>query len=186
MEQRQNHSPPGSALHSGKAGEILDVRKEIESKQTRKAAFIERIGNFMARPAFFAAVAVLHAGWILLNLPLYPWFQPWDPYPFTFLATIASAEAPFITLLILMRQRRESRIAELREEMHLQLSLHIEREVTMALRLLRETQQNLHLTTSQDPEITAELLQDLDPEKLLETLRDHLRQTEGADATTTP
>jgi uncharacterized membrane protein len=30
----------------------------------------------------------------VLNLPIFPWFRPWDPYPFVFLATFASAEAP--------------------------------------------------------------------------------------------
>jgi uncharacterized membrane protein len=33
----------------------------------------------------------------LMNLPIFPWFRLWDPYPFILLATFASAEAPFIT-----------------------------------------------------------------------------------------
>ena len=59
---------------------------------------------------------------VVLNLPVFPWFRPWDPYPFILLATFASAEAAFIALLVLMYQRRNARISELREEVSLHRS----------------------------------------------------------------
>lgn len=54
------------------------------------------------------------------------------------LATIASVEAPFIALFVLMHQKRETNVEELRGEVELQVALHTEREVTMLLRLVAE------------------------------------------------
>lgn len=164
------------------AHEVLNVREEMLRRQSRLSAVIGRIGEALARPAFFAGLLAAHLGWVVLNLPGLPW-QPWDPYPFTFLATIASAEAPFITLLILMNQARNRRIAELREETNLQISLHIEREVTMALRLLGGLQRHLAVPLNEDPKRLEEMQENLDPEVLLDHLRKHLREEEGSDDT---
>ncbi len=160
------------------AEEILNVRAEITHREGRVAGRIDAIGRVLARPAFFLAVLAAHVAWIALNLPVWPWWRPWDPYPFTFLATVASVEAPFITLLILMNQKRESRIAELREETNLQVSLHLEREVTVGLRLLRELQEAQGVRSRQDPELLERLQEYLDPQRLMDSLRRHLRQEE--------
>ncbi len=163
-----------------KADEIMNVREEVLRRQSRLSAAIGRIGQALARPGFFAGLLAFHVLWVLVNLRWVPW-KPWDPYPFTFLATLASAEAPFITLLILMNQSRNRRIAELREETDLQISLHVEREVTMALRLLHSLHQHFGIPVKQDPRIMKEMEENLDPEALLDHLRKHIRAEEGDD-----
>jgi uncharacterized membrane protein len=135
---------------------------------------------------FFLSFLAAHLLWIALNLPLYPWWKPWDPYPFVFLATVTSAEAPFMGLMVLMYQQRNQRIAELREETHLQVSLHAERQLSMVLRMLGEMQQQLGVETQPDPELLAHLQQDLDTRELLANLRRDLRQVEGDNAITAP
>ena len=138
---RSPHAPSSSSYLSDIGGgkdEILNVRGEVVKRRTRLSTLVEWVGHVLSHPGFFLILLAVHLAWILLNLPIYPWFQPWDP--FTFLATIASLEAPFIALMVLMHQQRDQRISELREETHLQVSLHVEREITMALRLLDELQ----------------------------------------------
>ncbi len=65
--------------------------------------------------------------WIPWNLG---WFglREFDPYPFGLLTMIVSLEAIFLSIFVLMAQKRESAIAELREELALQVSLRIEEE----------------------------------------------------------
>jgi uncharacterized membrane protein len=169
-----------------RAEEIFNVRAEIAKQRTQMPAFIDRLGNILTHPAFFLSFLAGHLLWIALNLPLYPWWTPWDPYPFMFLATVTSAEAPFIALMVLMYQQRNQRIAELREETHLQVSLHAERQLSMALRILGEMRQQLGGETQQDPELLAHLQQDLDTRELLANLRRDLRQAEGDNAITAP
>lgn len=168
------------------AEEILNVRTEMARRRRRLSVLIDWLGGILAHPAFFLVLLTTHLLWIVLNLPLYPWFKPWDPYPFTFLATVTSAEAPFIALLVLMSQRRDSRIDELREEIALQVSLHVERQTTMTLRLLDEIQQQLQIRTQQDREALDHMQQNLDPQNLMYRLRGDLQKAEGNNEATAP
>lgn len=185
--QRQQAGRGESSQRVGQTDEeILNVRAEVTKDRGRLASAVEGIGHALASPSFFAALAFAHVAWVLLNLPLYPWFAPWDPYPFTFLATVTSVEAPFIALLVLMHQQRESRIGELREETHLQVSLHTERELSVVLRLLREIHHHHNIQTEEDPEFLEHLRGDLDPQHLMEQVRKDLRRAEGGDEPTAP
>jgi uncharacterized membrane protein len=103
-----------------------------------------------------------------------------------FLATIASAEAPFLALLVLMHQKREAEIDELREELDLQTSLFIEREVTLVLRMLHQIHEKLGIATDEAPETLEQLEQRLHPDRLLEHLRQRLERTEGGSLTAAP
>jgi uncharacterized membrane protein len=85
-----------------------------------------------------------------------------------------------------MRQHRDSRIDELREETHLQVSLHMEREITMTLRLLDEIGKAVGVKSREDPELLAKLKEELDPEWLMEHLRRDLRETEHESGSTAP
>lgn len=166
--------------------EILNVRAEIARRQRPSAALIERIGQILADPWLFIGLLAGHLLWVVLNLPVWPWFEPWDPYPFMFLATVASAEAPFIALMIVMYQRRSTRISELREEIEIQTSLHLERQMTMMLRLLREVQEGLQIPTGQDPRVLDRLQRNLDPQQLMQSIRQNLRRAEDEDEATAP
>jgi uncharacterized membrane protein len=164
------------------AHEILNVRSEITKQQSKSAALVEEVGRALAHPMFFVGLLSAHVVWVTLNLPIFLW-KPWDPYPFVFLATFASAEAPFIALLILMYQRRSSRIAELREELDLQVSLHLERQMTVMLRLLAEVQGRLDIASREDPALLDRLQTELDPKQLMQSLRRDLQRDEDEEAT---
>ena len=157
-----------------KSLEILNVRSEIVKRQSRATTAIDRIGHTLAQPWLFVALLAAHLLWIVLNLPGFAWFEPWDPYPFTFLATIASAEAPFLALLIMMYQRHSSRISELREELDLQVALHLERQSTMLVRLVRELQEAGGNATAESRELIDSFEQELDARRLMDNVRREL------------
>ena len=161
------------------SGEILNIRSEMMRRRGRMAAAVDWCGKKLAHPPFFIALLVSHVLWIMLNIRAFPFIDPWDPYPFVCLATIASVEAPFISLLILMQQHRSSRIAELREEIDTQVSLHIEREVTLTLRMLNEVHQKLGVESKTDPDTVRQMQEELDPRKLMEKVRQELDEAEG-------
>ena len=56
--------------------------------------------------------------WILWNTG-HLGFRPIDPFPLGLMTTIVSLEAIFLSIFVLMAQKRESAIAELREELGL-------------------------------------------------------------------
>ena len=161
-----------------KVGEILNLRAEISKRELLTARIIEQTGAFLARPMFFFVVLVVHLAWILVSLPVYPWFRPWDLYPFVFLATIASVEAPFIALPVLMYQRHQNQIAELREELDLQVALHLERQSSVMLRLISEIQDEMGVVTRQDKHVLDILQDELDPRRLMDSGRKDLAERE--------
>lgn len=184
----RSDAPPASAGSKGRKSseEILNVREAVAEHRTGLASLIEATGRILANPVFIVALLAVHVLWVVVNLPLMPW-EPWDPYPFMFLATVASAEAPFLALLILLHQQRQMHIDELRDELSLQVSLQVERESTMLLRMLHEIRDRLDVEPSAVETATiAELEEDLDPHALMENLRRHLHEVEGDDGPTEP
>ena len=169
--------------------EILNVRRRIEEGRGRGHGWVVRVGNFLARPGFFFVTLALHAAWLLANVPAWVPWTPWDPPPFALLAMIASVEAPFVALLILMRQEHDRRIAELREETSLQVAFHTEREATVQLRLLVAIAERLGIerldrladTEAGKPLDLDSLRRVLDAEGLLEETRRQLEES-GEDA----
>lgn len=156
--------------------EIVSVREEMTRERGTLATAIDRTGNLLSKPAFFAGLLGAHLGWVILNAGILP-LGPWDPYPFMFLATVASAEAPFFALLILMRQQRDQRIAELREEVDLQVALHGERENTRLLRIIHGIATAIGVPVEEDEELER-MTEELDPKHLLSELQERIEEEE--------
>lgn len=172
----------------GGQGEVLNVRRREEERRGPAGTAIVWVGSVLARPWLFFALLALHVGWVVVNLPALGQWLPWapfDPPPFTLLATIASAEAPFIALLILMRQEHDRQIAELREETSLQVAFHAEREATAQLRLLVAIAERLGIERFDgieriegEPPLDLDALQrTLDPERLVDETREQLAES---------
>lgn len=146
--------------------DLMTIRQREARRAGPITSAIRRVGAVLTHPGFFTTMVLLHLGWIVANLGVLG-IRPWDPPPFTLLATIASVEAPILALLILMRQQSDARISELREETELQISLHAERQTTALIRLALEIQQELGVKTGLDSEKIDYMTDELDPEEIL-------------------
>src|SRR5690606_23965165 len=98
--------------------------------------------------------------------------------PFSLLTGLASAQALFIGLLILMYEERSAEVEEVRAETELQVSLHAERETTKLLRMMAEVHRALGIRSEEHDAELAEMEQPLDPERLRETTEDELEREE--------
>src|SRR4029079_13825080 len=100
---------------------------------------------------------LFHVVWFLVWIPWnLGWFglTPFDPYPFGFLTMVVSLEAIFLSIFVLMAQKRESTIADLREELALQVNLRIEEESTKTLQLVAGLYTRLGHRVAEDPEMS--------------------------------
>ena len=88
-------------------------------------------------------------------------YAPFDPFPFGLLTMVVSLEAIFLTIFVLMAQKRESAIAELREELMLQVNLRMEEEVTKTLQLVAGLYTRLGHVMAEDEEL-GDMLRPLD------------------------
>ncbi len=93
--------------------------------------------------AFFNVNAVLFLGWLLVNANIIPDFKAFDPYPFGMLTMIVSLEAIFLSIIVLISQNRAAKIADLREEIDLQVNVAAEQEITQILSMLEGIEKKL-------------------------------------------
>jgi uncharacterized membrane protein len=120
----------------------------------------DKLTDLAASATFLALHVVWFGVWVSWNTGILG-FRAFDPYPFGLLTMIVSLEAIFLAICVLMAQKRESAIAELREEMSLQVGLRLEEEVTKTLQLVAGLYTRLGHTIAEDPELH-EMLQPLD------------------------
>ena len=100
---------------------------------------IDRITATVARPSFPIYVAMAIALWIGANgLARGLGAHAADAWPFSFLALLVSCAALFISVLILASQRRADRLANLREQMTLEMVLLTTQKVSKLIDLMEE------------------------------------------------
>jgi uncharacterized membrane protein len=151
------------------------MREDDRSSNDAAERFIDWLNVVASSTLFLVAHFIAFSIWLLWNTGRLG-IRPIDPYPFGLMTTIVSLEAIFLSIFVLMAQQRESAIAELREELGLQVSLRVEQEVTKTLQLVAGLYTRLGHRVSDDPELS-HMLQPLDV-KAIE--RDLLEQIEAA------
>ena len=151
------------------------IKAQHSAHRTRLERFVDGLNMVASSTLFLVAHFAAFAFWLLWNTGNLG-LRPIDPFPFGLMTTIVSLEAIFLSIFVLMAQQRESAIAELREELGLQVSLRVEQEVTKTLQLVAGLYTRLGHRVSDDPELM-HMLQPLDV-KAIE--RDLLEQIEAA------
>ena len=151
------------------------IKAQHAAHRNRLERFVDWLNEVASSTAFLVVHVLAFTVWILWNTGTLG-IRPVDPFPFGLMTTIVSLEAIFLSIFVLMAQKRESAIAELREELGLQVSLRVEQEVTKTLQLVAGLYTRLGHRVSDDPELL-HMLQPLDV-KAIE--RDLLEQIEAA------
>jgi uncharacterized membrane protein len=165
VRERRQHR-----LVANRAFGALKAQHAAERTVIQSAA--DRLNEVAASTPFL----LLHVLWFLVWIPWnLGWFglRPFDPYPFGFLTMVVSLEAIFLSIFVLMAQKRESAIAELREELALQVNLRIEEESTKTLQLVAGLYTRLGHRIAEDPELK-DMMQPLDIVGLERDLMDQI------------
>ena len=136
------------------------IKAQQAAQRTAIGAVADRLNDLAASTPFLVFHILWFGAWILWNSGAIG-LQPFDPYPFGFLTLVVSLEAIFLSIFVLMAQKREAGIAELREEMSLQVSLRLEQEMTKTLQLVAGLYTRLGHKVGEDPELQ-DMLQPLD------------------------
>jgi uncharacterized membrane protein len=154
------------------------IKANHAANRTVMQTIADRLNELASSPRFLAIHALWFGIWILWNVGAFE-LEPFDPFPFGLLTLVVSLEAIFLSIFILMAQKRESAIAELREELGLQVNLRIEEEVTKTLQLVTGLYTRLGHRPGEDPELH-DMLQPLD---IASIERELLEQIAAAAAT---
>lgn len=128
----------------------------LKAQHAAERTLIESVADGLNTLASSTPFLVLHVVWFLIWIP---WnlgllgFVPFDPFPFGLLTMVVSLEAIFLSIFVLMSQKRESAIAELREELMLQVNLRMEEEVTKTLQLVAGLYTRMGHVMAEDDEL---------------------------------
>jgi uncharacterized membrane protein len=169
---------PPEPLETELANDRLDRRRRrlivnrafgaIKAQHAESRSRIDAVAETLNAAASSTSFLLLHVAWfaiwIVWNTGAFG-LAPFDPFPFGLLTMIVSLEAIALSIFVLMAQKRESAIAELREEMSLQVALRLEEEVTKTLQLVAGLYTRLGHKVAEDPELH-EMLQPLDIEAI--------------------
>lgn len=142
---------------------------------------VERLTRVLSRPRAAGALGLIVVFWIILNLALVASdHRPLDPPPFNLLQSLAGIAALFMTVFILITQRREDELSELREQLTLELAMLSEQKAAKLIQLLEELRRDLpSVENRHDPEANV-LATPADPEAVLEALKE-TQTIEGGD-----
>ena len=144
-----------------------------EADKSSLQRLIERVTGGAGKPRFLALLTFLVAGWIALNAGLIALGrQPIDEPPFFWLQGAVSLAALYMTVLILTTQRREDKLAGLRDQLTLELSILSEQKSAKIIALLEELRRD-DPAISDRPDADAEALATpADPDAVLTALKD--------------
>lgn len=114
--------------------------KSIKAKADERRSFVEividRTTALFGSPIFLFANVLAFITWIIINTGVVPGVKPFDKFPFSLLTAAVSLESIIVAILVLTSQNRASKVADLREEVQLQVNVLTEEEITSMMRML--------------------------------------------------
>ena len=146
---------------------------------------VERLTRFFSRPRAAGLLAAAVVLWIAVNLGLRLAGQPpFDPPPFSGLQSVTSVGALFMTVFILVTQRREDELSELREQLTLELAMLSEHKTAKLIELVEELRRDMPNVRNRPDAEAASLSRPADPEAVLEVLKENQIDARGDETTT--
>lgn len=164
--------PPSPAIDN--INTIARLEQQFLQHRTPVQRIGDVIGSFAGSMKFVVLHIFLFVFWYLANTRRIPGIPAFDPYPFMFLNIALAVEAVLLATFVLMKQNRESRRAEQREQLMLQVDLLAEQEITKALQLLRRVCDHLGIQDIRNDTEAKMLSENTAIEHLVETLKEKL------------
>jgi len=158
---------------------IAALHARGESDVSVHQRLIERVTAFLGRPLFLSVIIAVIAVWIFLNVPFNRLnLAPFDPAPFPLLAGLVSTGGLLLTIVVLITQNRQARLAERRAQLDLQLNLLSEQKIAKVIALMEELRRDIpSVRNRHDPEAEA-MSEAADPHAVLDALEEKLDTAE--------
>ena len=138
--------------------DIVALQKQQEVDATSVAQRrLEHVNRVVARPAYLLAVLTLDAAWIAATeVALREGLRAPDAPPFAWLQGCLTLVALLTATVVLISQRRQTRLSEERAHLDLQINLLTEQKVTKLIHLVEELRRDLPMVRDRvDPHATA-------------------------------
>lgn len=165
-----NHYPNPARGFSSSRNLLHSMKAKADAQRSRAEKAADILTGIFGSMPFLLANILWFAVWIVINVGIIPGIEPFDPFPFSLLTMIVSLEAIGLAIIVLISQNRAEKIADLRQEVDLQLDMITEQELTKLLHMMRLMLEKQGIDVSQDEELQG-MLQPTDVERLEDDLK---------------
>ena len=175
---------------SGHVSQNIETIVAFHEREQRKVGSaqrrLEQLSGLVARPLYLVLMLVVVVLWALWNaLSIHYGRVPFDPPPFPRLQGLLTLAALLTTTVVLIAQRRDTKLADQRAHLDLQVNLLTEQKVTKLIRLLEELRRDLPMVADRhDPEAAA-LQRRTDTAQVLSAIEDVVATGRGKDIEST-
>jgi uncharacterized membrane protein len=138
---------------------------------------VEALTAWLGRPQFFYGILVGVSLWMLVNGLAPRWgLQTRDTPPFFWMQGLVGLMGLLTTTVVLITQNRQGKIAERREQLHLQINLLAEQRTAKIIALLEELRRDLPSVQDRIDAEAQALSRAVDPQEVLATLESRMEQ----------
>lgn len=171
MSRSETQSVPTHVEDTVQAIARFQASHEADASPLQR--LIERVTRAAGRPAFVALLTGIVIGWIALNSALIlSGREPIDEPPFIWLQGAVALTALYMTIFILATQRREDKLAGLRDQLTLELSILGEQKSAKIIGLLEELRRDDPSISDRADDQAEVLATPADPDAVLDALKD--------------
>lgn len=151
---------------------VASIRARAELRLDRHQRMMEALTSALGKPRTVYAILSLVLGWVAANTVAPRWLG-WrciDPPPFFWLQGMVTLAALLMTTLVLITANRQTRNAEERSHLDLQVNLLAEHKVTKLIALVEELRRDLPMVKDRIDHEANAMQEAVDPHAMLEAL----------------
>jgi len=161
-----------------------ELENNIEAHRSRSARIGAAIAGFVGTMSFVVIHVSVIGIWLFLNRQNAS--TVFDSYPWPVLILILEVEAIVLSAFVLMTQRHQTRVADRRSHLNLQISMLAEAEMTRVINTLRTISVHLGLPDEAGDKEFEEFAKETDVENVAKALDDQLADDAAVKTGTTP
>ncbi|HEX4160248.1 MAG TPA: DUF1003 domain-containing protein [Rhizomicrobium sp.] len=158
----------------GQVDDTVQAIAKLHAAHARSATRAERIFEIimaqLGRPAMAGVLTLVVVVWTGGNLLLGK--KAFDVLPFPVLEALLTLFAVYMTVVILIVQRRAQKLGDHREQLMLQLALLSDQKTAKLIALIEELRRDDPLIRNRPDRQAEELTRTVDPETVLEAIRE--------------
>jgi uncharacterized membrane protein len=152
---------------------IASLRARAEEDVSAHQRGIEKITAALGRPRSIYVAVIVVAAWVAFNAfaPRLG-MTPFDPLPCTDLQGLVGLAALLMTTMVLTTQNRQSKHAEQRAHLDLQVNLLAEQKVAKLIALVEELRRDMPTVPDRVDRVAEVMTEPLDPEAVMNALEE--------------
>jgi uncharacterized membrane protein len=151
---------------------VASIRARAEQRLDKHQRMMEVLTAALGRPRTVYSILSLVVGWVAFN-SIVPKLLGWksiDPPPFFWLQGMVALSALLMTTLVLITANRQTRNAEERSHLDLQVNLLAEHKVAKLIGLVEELRRDLPMVRDRIDHEANAMQKAVDPHAMLEAL----------------